>query len=296
METHILLPTHNRVELLKRCLNSLVPLAGELEGTTLHVIENGSRVAEALTAGYTDRLPIQYHYVEEGNKSVALNTVIEQLPVNALHIFFDDDVAVRPGTVMAFREVARKMGRGHYFGGVLYPAYEVEPAPGMEPYLSPSAKKVDMSAGQDLRGFKEFRDFLGAVWACFGEDLNTAGGFDGRYGPGGYTGSRGQETDAQLRLFQQGCRPVFVRAAGVDHHVTAEMVTTSYTVDRIFRSTIHKGRHDPSLVHSLGLAAKMIYSVLLLPLQPGSVGHLYRIAKAAGYFRGLSLGAAKDDH
>ncbi|THH36360.1 glycosyltransferase family A protein [Neolewinella litorea] len=285
---HILIPTHQRVDLLRRCLDSLAALREELQACTVHIIENGSRVAEELSLGYASRFPLRYHHFEPGNKSLALNAALATIDADAFLIFLDDDVAVRAGTVDAFREAALAYGHGHFFGGVMHPDYEREPEPAVVPYLPPSARLIDLSAGKDLRVLDSFTYFMGACWACFARDLRAAGNFSGEFGPGAASGARGQETDAQQRLRNNGARPVFVRGAAVDHHVNARMVTADYAADRIFHASIYKGRAHPSVVHTLGMLAKLTYSSLLLPLQPGHPGHRYRIAKAAGYFRGLS--------
>ncbi len=259
----------------------------ELHACTVEVIENGSQEAEQVVRGYTT-LPIRYTHLARGNKSLALNHVINLLPHNALFIFLDDDVAVRPGSVAAFQRAAHQLGPGHFFGGVLYPAYELPPAGEVVPYLPPSARLIDHSHGEELRIVDDFTYFMGACWACFASDLRAAGNFRAAFGPGASTGARGQETDAQQRLLQCGAVPVFVKRAGVDHHVSAAMVTAEYAADRIFHASIYRGEQHPSVLHTLAMLIKLTYSALLLPLQPTHPGHRYRIAKAAGYFRGLS--------
>ena len=259
----------------------------ELYGCTVEVIENGSQEAEQVVRGYTT-LPIRYTHLTCGNKSLALNHVIDLLPRDALFIFLDDDVAVRPGSIAAFQDAAHQLGPGHFFGGILYPDYEVPPAGKVVPYLPPSARLIDHSYGEELRIVNDFTYFMGACWACFASDLRAAGNFRAAFGPGASTGARGQETDAQQRLLEHGAVPVFVKRAGVDHHVSAIMVTAEYAADRIFHASIYRGKTQPSLLHTLAMLTKLTYSALLLPLQPTNPGHRYRIAKAAGYFRGLS--------
>lgn len=288
-ELHILVPTHRRAEMLHRLLESLDQQKAELRHATVHVIENGSAVAEELTNSFTSTLPVKYHHLSQGNKSLALNKVVTKLPSDALLVFFDDDVAVRPGTIAAFRKAAQTFGSRHFFGGVLYPDYETPPLPGVIPYLPPSARLVDHSRGKEFRTIRQFTYFMGACWACYRSELDAAGGFNEHFGPGAISGARGQETDAQLRLLRSGITPVFVRDAGVDHHVSARMVTADYAAERIFLASIHRGQTNPSLVHSAAMIVKLVYSTFLLQtVQPNDPGHRYRIAKAAGYFRGLS--------
>ncbi|OAV44318.1 glycosyltransferase family A protein [Lewinella sp. 4G2] len=288
MPTHLIIPTHNRPNLLSRCLKSIAALGEELTGTVVHVVENGSNVSQAIAQQYAQQLNLRFTQTERGNKSLALNQVIKDIGNDNLLIFLDDDVAVRPGIITAFQKAHDKYGPGHYFGGVLYPDYEVEPKAEHRSHLPPSARMIDNSQGKDYREFTEFQLFMGAVWACHAGDLAAIGGFNAAFGPGAKSGARGQEMDAELRLFENGVKPVFVRAAAVDHYVTAKMVTPDYAVERIFLSSMHLGRERPALIHSLGLTAKLIYSFLLLPFAPNSIGHRYRIAKAAGYFIGLA--------
>lgn len=285
---HVLLPTHKRTDLLQRCLNSLLACADELEGTTVHIIENGSHVSQDVVAGYADRLPLCYHHFPIGNKSLALNRVVDTLPKTSFLIFFDDDVAIRPATIYTFSEAATDYGPGTFFGGILYPAYETAPPAEVKDYLTPSARTFDLSRGRDRRQIEDFTFFMGACWACFRQDLLAVGSFNRHFGPGAKSGARGQETDAQLRLIESGVQPVFLAGAAVDHWVTTEMVTADYACDRIFFASILRGREHPDLAHTLVMAGKLLYSLVGRSLSPLSVGHRYRIAKAAGYFRGLS--------
>ena len=264
----------------------------EISEVTVHVIENGSQVAGQLTAKYQSALQLNYHQFPQGNKSLALNQVAKDLPDDTFLIFLDDDVAARPGTLTAFRQAAEKFGPGHYFGGVLHPDFDRPPSPKVLPYLPPEARTIDHSRGKKYHTYQSFQFFMGACWACYAADLARAGYFNPDYGPGASSGARGQETDTQLRLYERGVKPVALRDAVVDHYVPERAVTADFIVDRIYKAMVQPGARQSSLLKSLGLGAKLLYSVLLLPLAPDSVGHRYRIAKAAGYFRGLSNRAA----
>lgn len=284
---HILLPTHRRNDLLRACLDSLLAVREELAGATLHVIENGSEGAGALVQSYADRLPVTYRQLAEGNKSKALNAVLEDLPETAFLIFFDDDIQVEPGTIRRHLEAANCYGPGHYFGGALRANYEILPPPGLMPYFPPSCRDFDLSEGKAYREFVGFRGFLGPNWSCFRSDLDRVGNFSPRYGPGAKGGARGQEWEAQGRLAAAGVKPVFVGGSWAKHWVPKRAITRRWVVDRIYHGSILRGKENPSLAHSLVMLAKLAYSLLLFPLQPSSVGHPYRINKAVGYFRGL---------
>lgn len=288
MEVHILVPTHKRPELLRRFLSSLVPVIDEVPGAVIHVIENGAQGSQTMINEFSTQLTLRHYQLRQGNKSLALNHVIRQIPKDAFFLFFDDDVAVRPGTLSAFLTAARKFGPGHYFGGVQHPVYEIPPEKKMEVYLPPSSRKFDLSRGKKHRRFNKFQFFIGSVWASFASDLNDVDNFNENFGPGATSGARGQETDAQLRLFQAGASPVFVRDAAVCNAVSPGMVSADYAIARIFLSSIHRGVERPTVIHTLSMLTKLAYSSLLLPLASKSVGHRYRIAKAAGYFHGFA--------
>lgn len=287
MEVHILVPTHKRPELLRRFLTSMVPIIEEVPGAIIHVIENGGQGSQAIVNEFTHQLTLRHYQLRQGNKSLALNHVIRQIPKDAFFLFFDDDIAVQPGTLHAFLAAATTFGPGHYFGGAQHPVYELLPEKKMLPYLPPSSRKFDLSRGEQYRRFSKFQFFIGSVWACFASDLDDVDNFNENFGPGAPSGARGQETDAQLRLFQAGVFPVFVRDAVVDNAVSPGMVSADYAVNRIFLSSIHRGVERPSVLHTLGMLTKLTYSSLLLPWNSRSVGHRYRIAKAAGYFQGV---------
>lgn len=288
METHILIPTHNRTKLIADCLESMQKQAAAYASVTaIWVIENGSAVAKDIVAEYKKELPLKYLHFAEGNKSKALNRALEEIPAEALLIFFDDDVLVDRYCVESFQTAAEVKGDGHYFGGVVRPNYEQPPEPSLVNYLPSSGRLFDLSAGEQYRVFTGFQLFLGANWACYASDIRKIGGFSAAYGPGAKFGVRGQEGNAQFRLTEVGVKPVFVKSAIVDHFVSKHMVSKEWVIDRIFKSVIQKGQESPSFIHSAGLLVKMIYSLLLLPLQPNNIGHLYRINKASGYFYGL---------
>jgi glycosyltransferase involved in cell wall biosynthesis len=273
--------------MLARTLESLVAAAKPQRGVVIHVIENGSQVAEALTLGFADRLEVRYYYRAQGNKSAALNFALASIPADALLVFFDDDIKLQENVLLRYEAAAETFGPGNYFGGGLRADYEVSPKRKLIPYLPNSAKDYDLAANETYKFISNGYEFLGANWACFHQDLQVAGYFSPEFGPGSKSGARGQETDAQMRLFKNGVKPVAVGNATVDHWVPAKFVQADWIVERIFLSSIHLGRENASLIKSAGMLIKLQFSWLQTILGDKSIGPRYRIAKAAGYFKGL---------
>ena len=290
MALHLLLPTHNRPVLLRRCLESLDAEELQATNTTLWVIENGSEVVGEVSQAFAQTLPLRYLHYERGNKSAALNRWLAEHPGSPsdLLVFLDDDVAVEPNSLPTYVEAAAQFGSGHYFGGRVDPEFAQPPPPALAPYLTMEARTFDLSGGAELSQLPGTPLFLGCNWACYRGDLARAGNFSEAFGPGAKGNVRGQESDAQERLSATGCKGIFLARARVRHWVSEHMVTRQWIGERTFRANIYTGLHRHGWVHGLGIAGKLVYSLLLLPLQPRNGGHLYRIAKAAGYFYGLT--------
>lgn len=284
---HILIPTHGRPKRLGLLLDSIVTATKPSSLVAIHVIENGSQLAQQLVESYQDRLPIQYSYLEEGNKSKALNAVAAKLPVEALLVFFDDDIKIDPEVLVRYQIETSKLGPGHYYGGGHRADYETQPNPKIVQYFPTSNRPRELAGQQDVKVFPAFQDFLGFNWACFNQDLQAIGGFSPDFGPGSKSGARGQETDAQYRLHANGVKAVAIGRAKVDHFVPSKFVSEDWLVERIFLSSIHLGREKASFIKSIGLLIKLQFSFLQKALGNTSIGPRYRIAKAAGYFKGL---------
>lgn len=273
--------------MLRRMLDSIVAADYPAELNEIIVVENGSHLSEELVGSYAEALPISYQHHIVGNKSKALNTALAPLPKDALIVFFDDDIRIDQHVIQRFVELAGKFGPGHFFGGGLRADYEVQPPASILPYLPRSARDYDLAENIDHKKLPGYYEFLGPNWACFKSDLDTAGGFSPDFGPGSKSGARGQETDAQYRMVQNGCVAVAVGNAKVDHWVPQKFISEDWVVERIFLSSIHLGQEKSSLLKSIGLLVKLQFSLLQYLLGNKGIGPRYRIAKAAGYFKGL---------
>lgn len=284
---HLLIPTHNRPQKLRALLDS-ISAADHIELIdTVHIIENGSKVADEVARLYQERLPIKYIHLEEGNKSKALNTAIDHIPEDALLLFFDDDIKIDPNVLNRFKTISKQFGSGHFFSGGLRADYEEQPAKEVQAYLPRSARNYDIAKGKDYLVFENYFEFLGANFACYRSDLMAAGGFSPEFGPGSKSGARGQETDAQYRMAANGVKAVAIGNALVDHWVPRKFVQPEWIIERIYLSSIHLGKEKSSLLKTTGLMAKLAFSLLQYGLGNRSIGPRYRIAKAAGYLKGL---------
>ena len=229
---HVVIPTHERPTLLRRTLNSLAECKHPeaYQGTV--VVENGSKAgAERIVKAHEDTLNAKYLYTPRGNKSHALNRVLETIE-DGLVVFFDDDVRIYSNTLLAYSESAAEHNRGVFFGGPVEVDYETPPPEWLRPALPLSAKGYTVGSGG--------RDFyLGFNWAAFAQDIKSLEGFDPRFGPGSYTGATGQEADMQERLIEAECSSVNVPEARVAHFVPQERCNLARVLDRKYKIGIH---------------------------------------------------------
>lgn len=286
MKTAIIIPTHNRLDHLRLCLKSLTESV-EAKACTIIVVENGSSCSSELVNSFKAELSIQYLHQQEGNKSKALNLALDILS-EELIIFFDDDVLVEPGTVAAFIAAAETRGPAHFFGGRIAPNYESNPPQHLIPYFPPSLGHFDLSQGQDLKEVPPSTYFLGANWAAYRNDLNLIGGFSPEFGPGAKSKSRGQETEAQSRLYAAGIKALFVRKALVQHWVPARATTPDWLSERIYQSFILQGQEKGTFLQLMNNILRVLVSCLVLLFNPSSFSSLHRLNKGLGYLKGFA--------
>ncbi|NNF57144.1 MAG: glycosyltransferase, partial [Rhodothermaceae bacterium] len=105
----VLIPTHGRATLLARTLDSLAECDRPDAYRETVVVENGppagARDLVARAAEAHPGLRLRYLHVERANKSHALNEALATVE-QGLVVFFDDDVRLSPGVLVAYAEAA----------------------------------------------------------------------------------------------------------------------------------------------------------------------------------------------
>jgi GT2 family glycosyltransferase len=203
------------------------------------VVENGSKYdAEQIVRKYSDSLNTYYLYHPKGNKSNALNFAIEHIKEeDALLLMTDDDAEFDPNVLNHYAAYARKYPEKAYFGGKMLAKYEHFPPDWLLPILPTSSSNWPTP---DLDMMQQHR-FLGINWGAYLNDLQKAGGFDVRFGPGTVPRRVGQEHNMQDRLFAEGVRPVFVPEAIVWHYVPKERSSVKFALERTYQFGIRQG-------------------------------------------------------
>lgn len=228
-----IIPTHNRADRLDILLESFLPLKG-IKGAlpdSIDIIENGSNVAAQIVRKFQDDLPVNYEYLETGNKSFALNTSLNKTTDNELLVFLDDDVRIVDKELfIRYREAAACYGEDYFYGGEVIPDFAIAPDPKLIPHMPKS--NTGVLFGEEKFVVLEGTSFLGCNWGVYRNKILKINGFNSRFGPGAITGARGQETDAQSRLIKAGLTPVGVTKTRVAHFVPSQAVTPAWILKR----------------------------------------------------------------
>jgi glycosyltransferase involved in cell wall biosynthesis len=259
----ILVPTHNRPDLLQRTVKHItscqIPKDRQV---TLIVIENGckSGIERFLFSVGAEWLDMQYEYFSEPNKSAALNYVISKIEDSVI-LFFDDDIRVHPEILVHYSRAIGKLKSGYFFGGGLLVDYEKAPPDWLLQYLPVSSKGWHPTVHQPLGKM----DFFGANWAAFSMDVKNVGGFDTNIGPGSRIQAVGQETAMQNKLKKNGVRPIYVRDAVVWHYVPESRCSPEWALKRTYRTAVKSGlvANKCSFYPSLfGLPRWLLHSII----------------------------------
>lgn len=203
------------------------------------VIENGVQAgAEAIVAKVQQEHPAlacEYLHAERANKSNALNECLATLDGNCLLFLSDDDIEFDPSVLQAYATAAGDTVGGVVYGGPIRVRTLSKAPEELKVLLPPSA------TGFPIREYREGDNFLGANWAAFSDDLEAAGGFDPRFGPGSPLMATGQESEMMRQLCRRGNRFQYVPEAVVWHAFDATGYSVEFLGRRNYRNGIEHG-------------------------------------------------------
>jgi len=234
--------TYNRAVSLERALQSLSRLEIPAGVTwELLVVDNNStdstpQVCERMMSS----LPLRLLFEPRQGKSFALNRAVHETQAG-LVLFTDDDVSVDPQWLAAFWDIARRHPDTLYFGGRIFPRWECPPPAWLERYAPTllSGPTVTFDLGDREQPYA--KAFLGANFAVRRSVFDTLS-FREDLGPNPGDFVRGEETDLQNRLRARGHTGLYVPAAIVHHHNSAERMTERYIHDWFFGLGIGRAR------------------------------------------------------
>lgn len=238
----IVIPTHDRVDLLRRTVASLGRCRVPDAPLRTVIIENGGKFgADDVVREAPDWLCAEYVYRQEGNKSAALNDVLQSI-VSGLVVFFDDDIRLCECVLTRYAESAQRQRTRRFFAGPMEVDYETPPPDWLRDYLPGSA----LGWTWETETLIDKPVAMGCNWAAFAADLKRVGGFDQDRGPGATSDSVGQERAMQELLIADGIHGTFLAEAIVWHYVPLTRCSTKWVLHRKFRIGVSFGMLDTS--------------------------------------------------
>jgi glycosyltransferase involved in cell wall biosynthesis len=203
-ELSVVIATHNRRDLLQRCLASLAEQTADPASFEVIVADDGSEdgtaeMAEAFKAPY----PLRVLRLAKGGHAAAQNAALQAARGEAC-LLLDDDVVASPELVEGHIEGHRKNPRAIGIGALTQQPVAVE----------------DWYAHAYARGWAEHYDELAdreARWSdCYGANLSFPREAIREIGGVSTDIPSAKDFDLALRLRRGGCTPVFLpRAHGV---------------------------------------------------------------------------------
>jgi GT2 family glycosyltransferase len=247
MNLTLIVPTHNRPDLLARLLRSLEAAKPVDMEWDLLVVDNNSAprfVPELETQVAGSPLPVRLLHEPRPGKSRALNTAIRAARGEFV-AFLDDDVTVHGGYLVGL-EAAIRRGTNNVFGGRVLPIWPYEPPDwitGGKPLTVSRGPIVAHDYGDTPHEYDEtMRRPIGCNFFCRRSLFERLGYFDERLGPGASSGLMGGEESVLLKRFQDfGERILYVPEVTIEHPVDPARMTRSSFRLRLFAS----GRSGP---------------------------------------------------
>jgi glycosyltransferase involved in cell wall biosynthesis len=236
----IIIPTHNRAEILQRCLQCICELENPDEDWEVLVLNNNSTDGtEEIVNSYRERLSnLRYFHATDPGLHVGRNLGCRIAQGNIL-CYIDDDSFVSKGWLKGI-EKAFQNSEVVLAGGPCLPQYEIEPPAWLNNmwniieegrtlgYLS----LIDL--GDKQRWISPYYVY-GCNFSIRKDILDEIGGFHPDGMPKELLRYRGDgETFVSKMLIESGYRAVYSPSAKIHHLVPASRMTTDYFCHRAY--------------------------------------------------------------
>ena len=240
VQASVIIPTRNRAQVLKSCLESLTRQSVSKEQFEVWVIDNGSTDDTAAVAqAFADRLTLSCVSAPEPGLHIGRHEGMRRANSDIL-IYADDDIEAGPSWVQAVVEAFEDPSVA-LVGGNNYPLFEEQPPAWLERWWNRSVDRGQALAYLSVLdfGIGRFEIEPGYVWGCNysirRNVLLRAEGFHPDGMPAERLSYRGDgETHVSEFVRQSGLKAIFDSSASVHHRVAATRMTSSYFCQRAY--------------------------------------------------------------
>lgn len=288
----VVIATHNRANLLTRCLEALQNQSGiDPKHLDVVVIDNCSTDdTKAVVEAFAGRdINVRYVFEPTLGLSVARNTGLAVARAQFV-AYVDDDAFAEPqwaeAIMAAFNAPETSLA---VVAGRVYPEWDVTPPMCMTPYLE--ALYTVHDRGEEPRLMTSSEYFVGANMAFRRTVLQELGGFEARLGRIGSSLLSNEETHLRDRLAALGYQCAYAPRAVVHHHIGKDRLTPAYIRKRL----LAQGESDvigASLKAGPGTLVARLYRCILDAariVKHSAMSWIPRERQAAEYSRQLSI-------
>lgn len=228
--------TWNRSKLLNETLARLVEVKDACGDWELIVVDNNSTDdTQEVLAKFQDKLPLRVLIEGKQGHSHARNLALRECKSDLL-VYTDDDVLVGSDWLSTYRGVVDRFGNNvAFFGGAVYPWFEVEPSPSLIegiPTVGMGFCGVELPEVLDISPDSTILP----VGANFALRKSLIGNRVFRTDLGLVGGSRivGEEVEFLRGLLDEGKKGVWIQNAEVKHWVPQVRISKNYLKRHLF--------------------------------------------------------------
>jgi glycosyltransferase involved in cell wall biosynthesis len=228
----VIICTHNRAWLLRRCLEALQTQTVCPRDFEAIVIDNGSTDdTKSVVEAFAGRsLPPRYVHEPTLGLSVARNTGLNHASAGIV-AYIDDDAFAVPQWAEAMLSAFDFANGVDAVAGRVFAEWEIPKPEWMTPLLEVLYTVHDRGERRRLLSPNEY--FVGANMAFRASALRELGGFDTRLGRIGQSLLSAEETFLRNQLATRGGDCVYEPRAVVYHHIGKERLTPDYARRRL---------------------------------------------------------------
>ena len=236
----IIIPTHNRAEILQRCLECICELENPDEKWEILAINNNSTDStEEIINFYRNRLPnLRYFQATDPGLHVGRNLGCDKAKGKVL-CYIDDDSFVSEGWLKGIEKAFREP-EVVLVGGPCLPQYEIEPPAWLNNMWSITEEGRTLGSlslidvGDEQRWISPYYVY-GCNFSIRKDILVEIGGFHPDGMPKELLRYRGDgETFVSRKIIELGCKAVYSPGAKIHHLVPASRMTTDYFCHRSY--------------------------------------------------------------